>query len=130
MALTVLSLLLILQRNDQYPGAYVQNDNTPSDQDESDNNYRAVKVRLDEETWAVEEVVNLGNEISVYPNPVNGMMTITLNAASEVSIFNLMGQKVASFMGNAGVNNYDASSLNSGVYFLQAGSSTQKFIVK
>lgn len=130
MALTVLSLLLILQRNDQYPGAYVQNDNTPSDQDESDNNYRAVKVRLDEETWAVEEVVNLGNEISIYPNPVNGMMTITLNAASEVSIFNLMGQKVASFMGNAGVNNYDASSLNSGVYFLQAGSSTQKFIVK
>lgn len=130
MALTVLSLLLILQRNDQYPGAYVQNDNTPSDQDESDNNYRAVKIRLDEEEWNVEEIVNLGNEISVYPNPVNGMMTITLNAASEVSIFNLMGQKVASFMGNAGVNNYDASSLNSGVYFLQAGSSTQKFIVK
>lgn len=130
MALTVLSLLLILQRNDQYPGAYVQNDNTPSDQDESDNNYRAVKIRLDEEEWNVEEIVNLGNEISIYPNPVNGMMTITLNAASEVSIFNLMGQKVASFMGNAGVNNYDASSLNSGVYFLQAGSSTQKFIVK
>lgn len=126
----VLSLLLILQRNDQYPGAYVQNDNTPSDQDESDNNYRAVKIRLDEEEWNVEEIVNLSNEISIYPNPVNGMMTITLNAASEVSIFNLMGQKVASFMGNAGVNNYDASSLNSGVYFLQAGSSTQKFIVK
>ncbi len=119
-----------IYQNDQYPGSYVQNTDAPSDQDESDNNYRAVKVRLDEETWAVEEVVNLGNEISVYPNPVNGMMTITLNAASEVSIFNLMGQKVASFMGNAGVNNYDASSLNSGVYFLQAGSSTQKFIVK
>ena len=119
-----------IYQNDQYPGAYVQNDNTPSDQDESDNNYRAVKIRLDEEEWNVEEIVNLGNEISIYPNPVNGMMTITLNAASEVSIFNLMGQKVASFMGNAGVNNYDASSLNSGVYFLQAGSSTQKFIVK
>lgn len=119
-----------IYQNDMYPGAYVQNDDAPSDQDETDNTYRAVKIRLDEETWAVEEVVGLGNEISIYPNPVNGTMNVTLNRAEEVVIYNMVGQKVASFNGNIGVNSFDASNLNSGIYFLQAGSSTQKFVVK
>ena len=119
-----------IYQNDMYPGAYVQNDDAPSDQDETDNTYRAVKIRLDEETWAVEEVVGLGNEISIYPNPVNGTMNVTLNRAEEVVIYNMVGQKVASFNGNIGVNSFDASNLNSGIYFLQAGSDTQKFIVK
>ncbi len=119
-----------IYQNDMYPGAYVQNDDAPSDQDETDNTYRAVKIRLDDETWAVEEVVGLGNEISIYPNPVNGTMNVTLNRAEEVVIYNMVGQKVASFNGNIGVNSFDASNLNSGIYFLQAGSDTQKFIVK
>ena len=119
-----------IYQNDMYPGAYVQNDDAPSDQDETDNTYRAVKIRLDDETWAVDEVVGLGNEISIYPNPVNGTMNVTLNRAEEVIIYNMVGQKVASFNGNIGVNSFDASNLNSGIYFLQAGSSTQKFVVK
>ena len=119
-----------IYQNDMYPGAFVQNDNDPSDQDETDNTYRAVKIRLDDETWAVEEVTGLGNEISIYPNPVNGTMNVTLNRAEEVVIYNMVGQKVASFNGNIGVNSFDASNLNSGIYFLQAGSDTQKFIVK
>ena len=119
-----------IYQNDMYPGAFVQNTNAPSDQDETDNTYRAVKIRLDDETWAVEEVTGLGNEISIYPNPVNGMMNVTLNRAEEVVIYNMVGQKVASFNGNIGVNSFDASNLNSGIYFLQAGSDTQKFVVK
>ena len=119
-----------IYQNDMYPGAFVQNDDAPSDQDETDNTYRAVKIRLDDETWAVDEVVGLGNEISIYPNPVNGTMNVTLNRAEEVVIYNMVGQKVASFNGNIGVNSFDASNLNSGIYFLQAGSSTQKFVVK
>ena len=120
----------LIYQSDLYPGAFVQNTNDPSDGDPDDNEYRAVKVRLDQDTWGTAEIVNMNSEVSIYPNPVNGMMSITLNNAENVTIFNLMGQKVASFKGNAGVNNYDASSLNSGVYFLQAGSATQKFIVK
>ena len=119
-----------IYQNDMYPGAFVQNDNAPSDQDESDNTYRAVKIRLDDETWAVEEVIGLDNEISIYPNPVNGMMTVTLNRAEEVVVYNMVGQKVASFNGNVGANSFDASNLSSGIYFLQAGSETQKFVVK
>ena len=118
-----------IYQNDTYPGAFVQNDDAPSDQDETDNSYRAVKVRLDGE-WAVEEIVGLDSEIGIYPNPVNGMMTITLNRAEEVVIYNMVGQKVASFEGNTGVNNFDATNLSSGIYFLQAGNDTQKFIVK
>lgn len=119
-----------IYQNDMYPGAFVQNTDAPSDQDESDNTYRAVKIRLDYETWAVEEVAGLGNEISIYPNPVSGTMNVILNRAEEVVIYNMVGQKVASFNGNIGANSFDASNLNSGIYFLQAGSSTQKFVVK
>lgn len=119
-----------IYQNDMYPGAYVMNTDSPSDQDETDNTYRAVKVRLDYETWAVEEVIGLDNEISIYPNPVNGMMTVTLNRAEEVVVYNMVGQKVASFNGNVGANSFDASNLSSGIYFLQAGSETQKFVVK
>lgn len=68
--------------------------------------------------------------LSVYPNPVSNVMAVTLNQESEVTIYNMMGQTVSNFKGHAGVNNVDASNLSSGIYFISAGSATQKFVVK
>ena len=115
-----------IYQNDTYPGTYIQDD----DPDPDDNGYRVVKVRLDQETWGQTEIVNAGDAVSIYPNPVSNEMTITLSNDSEVVICNLMGQKVSSFKGVAGINNFDASQLSSGIYFLTAGNTTQKFVVK
>jgi hypothetical protein len=41
-----------------------------------------------------------------------------------------MGQKVMSVEGHVGGNSINISSLNSGVYFISAGSDTQKLVVK
>jgi hypothetical protein len=41
-----------------------------------------------------------------------------------------MGQKVMSQQGHAGANSINVNSLSSGVYFVNAGNDTQKFIVK
>lgn len=68
--------------------------------------------------------------MEVYPNPASESMTLTLNQEENVVISNVMGQTVSSFKGNAGINRVDVSSLSSGIYFISAGSATQKFIVK
>ena len=115
-----------IYQNDTYPGTSVQED----DPDADDNGYRVVKVRLDNETWGEAEIVNAEESVSIYPNPVNTEMTITLPSDSEVVICNLMGQVVSSFNGVKGVNSFDASNLTSGVYFLTAANTTQKFVVK
>ena len=115
-----------IYQNDSYPGTYIQDDDPEPD----DNGYRAVKVRLDYETWGETEIVNDNQGVSIYPNPVNTEMTVTLPSDSEVVICNLMGQVVSTFKGVKGVNTFDASNLNSGIYFLSAGNSVQKFIVK
>jgi hypothetical protein len=41
-----------------------------------------------------------------------------------------MGQKVSSQHGVAGLNSVNVSNLSSGVYFINAGNDTQKFVVK
>ena len=74
--------------------------------------------------------VHNNTTLSVYPNPVSESMTVSLNQEEEVVICNLMGQTVSSFKGHAGINTVDVSNLSSGIYFISAGSATQKFVVK
>ena len=68
--------------------------------------------------------------LSVYPNPVSERLTVNLNQEDEVVIYNMMGQTVSSFQGHTGINTVDVSNLSSGIYFISAGSATQKFVVK
>ena len=77
-----------------------------------------------------EQVVNNNTTMSIYPNPAVDRLTVTLSNNAEIVIYNIMGQKVMSQEGRVGNNNINISSLNSGIYFVNAGSSTQKFIVK
>jgi hypothetical protein len=41
-----------------------------------------------------------------------------------------MGQNVMNIEGHVGANSINISELNAGIYFVSAGSDTQKFIVK
>ena len=69
-------------------------------------------------------------QVSIYPNPAVDVLKVTLNQDDNVVIYSLTGQAITSFQGHAGENNYNVSNLSSGVYFISAGSDTQKFIVK
>ena len=76
-----------------------------------------------------EPVVN-NTTLSVYPNPATESMTLNLNQEETVIISNMLGQTVSTFKGNAGINTVDVSNLSSGIYFISAGTATQKFVVK
>ena len=81
---------------------------------------------------AVEENTTVSNNttMNIYPNPVSDRLSINLSQDSEVVVSNVMGQVVNRFQGQAGMNSFDVNGLNAGIYFISAGSSTQKFIVK
>ncbi len=71
----------------------------------------------------------------IYPNPVTGLMTFTnMKDVQVIEIYSVLGQKVATFQANiSGSTTYDASSLNSGIYFVRflnrdQSFSTMKFI--
>lgn len=101
------------------------------DSDQFDNYYQGLTFDLEELFGyeAVEEVSNV-TEMALYPNPATEMVTVSLNQDEEIVICNLMGQVVSTVKGHAGANQIDINSLTSGVYFISAGSATQKFIVK
>lgn len=71
----------------------------------------------------------------IYPNPVTGFMMFTnMKDVKIIEIYSILGQKVATFKTNiSGRTTYDASSLNSGIYFVRflnrdQSFSTMKFI--
>ena len=75
------------------------------------------------------EVVN-NAKMTIYPNPAVDQLNVSLSQNAEITVYNLMGQVIRTLEGHVGANTIDLSGLNSGVYFISAGSNTQKFIVK
>ena len=103
------------------------------DQDQFDNCYQGFVYDLYDLFGydAIDEnPVSNNTVMSVYPNPATDQLNITLNQNEEVVIYNMVGQAINSFKGHVGINRIDLSNLNSGVYFISAGSATQKFVVK
>ena len=78
----------------------------------------------------VEEQVVSNTQMNVYPNPAVDQLNITLNQNADITVFNMMGQVVMTAEGHAGVNAINISNLTAGVYFVNAGSATTKFVVK
>ena len=78
----------------------------------------------------VEEEVSNITRMGLYPNPVVDQLNVTLNQNTGIVIYNIMGQAVMNVEGHVGVNSINISELNAGIYFVSAGSETQKFIVK
>ncbi len=114
---------------DDQPGLFVGNNANQTSA--SDNYIWAVMVKPDFEGLGVEEnVVAENTKMEVYPNPAVSELNVRLENSAEINVFNIMGQNVLNMQGVKGVNQINISDLTSGVYFISAGSVTQKFIVK
>ena len=123
--------LVVACQMDNEPDSYLigsGGDVTPDD-----NYYQAFTFNLMElfEGYdGIEEEVSHNTHMSLYPNPAVDQLNVTLNQSSGIVIYNIMGQAVMNVEGHVGANSINISELNAGVYFISAGSDTQKFIVK
>ena len=128
-AAVVGNTLIIASMMDGTTGTYVQSD----DDDATDNYYQGLTFDLNElfpEVGVGVNEVNNNTHMNIYPNPAVDQLNVVLNHSAEIVVYNLMGQAVKTVEGHVGANSIDLSSINSGVYFISAGSETQKFIVK
>lgn len=124
---------------DRTQGLYLDEDQTEL----SVNNIIAVNLDADAfEGWNVNEAINPMTAARVYPNPATTTLNVEVNASQisdvNMSVFNIMGQKVAEKNGslNAGINtlSINTNELSSGVYFVTVKANgfdkTMKFVVK
>lgn len=68
---------------------------------------------------AVNEMSNADNNILVYPNPANDLLTIQVNSSTKnftVEIFNLIGKQIFKSSNNKSI---DVSSFSQGLYFIK-----------
>ena len=128
-AAVVGTTLVVASQFDMYTGTYVQSD----DPDPDDNYYQGFTFELNDlfpgASVGMPEVSH-NTHMSVYPNPAVDQLNITLSQNADIVIYNIWGQNVMNVEGHAGANTINISNLNAGVYFVNAGSDTQKFIVK
>ncbi|KAA5533475.1 T9SS type A sorting domain-containing protein [Taibaiella lutea] len=90
---------------------------------------------------SIQEVKELENAISLYPNPNSGFVYMKVNLAKvselKVDVINIVGQHVGSYtLKNVGLNEefkFDFSSFQSGVYMMSISSEnvriTKKFVI-
>lgn len=120
--------LVVAAQFDGQIGTYVQGDET----EPMDNYFQGFTFDLNElfpdAGVGVSESHN--TQMALYPNPAVDQLNITLNQNAGIVIYNIMGQAVMNVEGHVGVNSINISELNAGIYFVSAGSDTQKFIVK
>ena len=69
-------------------------------------------------------------ELKVYPNPAANMVNIVVEENVNCIIYNMSGQAVAKQALSAGNNTIDISNMKAGVYFISAGNSNAKLVVK
>ena len=121
--------LVIAVQTDSETGTFVQSDES----DGANNLYQGFTYELNDLFPGIGvgvPEVNHNTHMSVYPNPAVDQLNVTLSQNADIVIYNIMGQNVMNVEGHAGANSINISNLNAGVYFISAGSDTQKFIVK
>jgi len=120
--------LVVAVQSDGESGTFVQSDDT----DASDNFYQGFTFELNDlfESVGVPEVESHNTHMSVYPNPATDQLGITLSQNADIVIYNIMGQAVMTVEGHVGANTLNISNLTSGIYFVNAGTETQKVIVR
>ena len=128
-AAVVGTTLVIAAQADPETGTFVQSDESNA----GNNLYQGLTFELND-LWPSVGVgvpeVNHNTHMSLYPNPAVDQLNVTLSQNADIVIFNIMGQTVMNVEGHAGANSLNISELNAGVYFISAGSDTQKVIVK
>ena len=123
------STLVIAVQTDGEAGTFVQGD----DPDGGNNLYQGFTFDLNELFPGIGvgvQEVSHNTHMTVYPNPAVDQLNITLNQNADIVIYNIMGQNVMNIEGHVGANSINISELNAGIYFINAGNDTQKFIVK
>ena len=86
--------------------------------------------KIPEEYLGINDPVEEAARMTVYPNPASDMITIELKDASNVRVYNVLGQVMDSFKVN-GRHTLNVASYKPGVYFVSTENGlTQKFIVK
>ncbi|MCQ2304990.1 MAG: choice-of-anchor J domain-containing protein [Bacteroidales bacterium] len=79
--------------------------------------------------WEVDNVLIIASEpltvaenesamLSVYPNPAKDMISFTLNQDAQVAVYDMSGRMVSEKSCMEGLVNYEVSSLENGVYFV------------
>ncbi len=120
--------LVVAAQLDGATGTFVQSD----EENSSDNYYQGFTFDLNElfPDAGVNVPENNTVKMNIYPNPAVDQLNVNLSQGADIVIYNVMGQAVRTVEGHVGANTVDLSGLTSGVYFVNAGSNTQKFIVK
>ena len=120
--------LVIAAQLDGATGTFVQED----DDNAADNYYQGFTFDLNElfPDAGVNVPENNTVKMTIYPNPAVDQLNVNLSQGADIVIYNVMGQAVRTVEGHVGANTVDLSGLTSGVYFVNAGQNTQKFIVK
>ena len=72
---------------------------------------------------------SLSETVSLYPNPTSGMLNIVCKGQQNVTLYNMVGQRV--FEGTAdGWMQIDMKRFGVGIYAIQVGNETQRVVVK
>lgn len=99
-------------------------------------NYRY--AGLDAFTWvkdsgivlATNEAVSSKKEMSIYPNPTDGPLSITTEDNSRAELYSQDGKLLKSLEMKKGTNQADLSELPNGIYILKTSSGSSKIIKK
>ncbi len=114
--------LWLCYQSDGEIGTFVQEDESVPD----NNYYHAAKVYL-HKMGTDETVMTVETTMNVYPNPAKGSFTVQLSNASDVNIYNTVGQLVKTY---ENVSEVRVNNLEAGIYFVNAGKQTTKVVVK
>ena len=82
-------------------------------------------------TTSINQIANSQLQISIYPNPANTTLNISINNNENILITNLLGEIVLqkNFSSNTkGKVELDISFLSAGIYFIRAGNEVRKFV--
>jgi len=77
------------------------------------------------------ETLSLNNELSIYPNPANEKLTISLpenSSKTEGILYDNAGKELQRFLLKSGENTLNINHLESGIYFLEMNGKSTKFI--
>jgi hypothetical protein len=68
--------------------------------------------------------------VSVYPNPTTGLVTLDLNAATQITITNALGQVILTETVVAGKQMIDLKNQNNGLYFMNLNQDGKQQTIK
>jgi hypothetical protein len=72
----------------------------------------------------------LGNLVTIYPNPNNGVFIIELNATTQVSITSILGDVLLNTTLNTGKQTLDIQNRANGIYFVKLIQNGKQQIIK